>query len=163
MNKPTLVNLLDELRQTQEAFLAILNQANEEALYHRPAPDSWTLAEALVHIAEARRFFADETRKILAAPGAEVGRTVEDPHRLQNIEDHGRDTLADIHQAMIASHEVVMQALSGISDDDLQLKAEHVRLGPQTLAEVIQRFLVGHDRMHVEQATALLAGEARSE
>jgi len=36
-------------------------------------------------------------------------------------------------------------------------------LGPQTLAEFIQRFLVGHDRVHVEQASALLTGEVRSE
>ena len=64
---------------------------------------------------------------------------------------------------MIASHETVRQALPSISDDDLQLKVEHVRLGPQTLAEVIQLFLVGHDRLHVEQATVLLAGEARGE
>ena len=163
MAEPTMAHLLDELRQTQEAFLDILNQANDEVLYHRPAPDSWTLAEALVHIAEARGFFAGETQKILTAPGAVFGRTTEDPHRLQNIEDHGRDTLADIRQAMIASHEAVMQALADVRDDDLQLKAEHVRLGPQTLAEVIQRFLVGHDRTHVEQARALLAGEARSE
>jgi uncharacterized damage-inducible protein DinB len=163
MAEPTLAHLLDELRQTQEAFLDILSRANDEVLYHRPAPDSWTLAEALVHIGEARRFFAGETQKVLAAPGAKVGRTPEDPRRLQNIEDHGHDTLAEVRQEMIASHEAVIQALSGMSHDDLQLKGEHIRLGPHTLAEFIQRFLVGHDRMHVEQATALLAGEARSE
>jgi uncharacterized damage-inducible protein DinB len=159
MTEPALSDVLANLHQTQQSFLEILSQASDEVLYHRPGDDDWILAEVLVHIAEARQFFAGETQKALATPGAGLGRTLDDPHRLKNVEEHGHDPPDAIRRKLIASHESLLESLAQVTDDDLQIEVEHINFGPQTLGEFIQRFMVGHDRIHVEQATALLARE----
>lgn len=159
MSEPTLAGILENLNQTQQAFLGFLNQAKADILYRHPADEDWTPAIVLVHIAEARQFYTGEVQKVLATPGVPMGRTVEHPARLQNIENHGQDPIDDIRRRLITSHENLVKVLSQMSDEDLQIKGEHVVSGPQTLGAFIQRFLVEHDHIHVEQVKALLAGE----
>ena len=156
MAEPDLTVMLNELAESQHAFLKLLGQANEQRLYQHPDDEGWTAAMALVHIAEARQFFAGEIQKILATPGVTVGRTMDDPHRLQTIADHGHASPADIRRKLTTSYEQIIKTLNGLSVADLTLNIEHVTLGPHTLAEFIQRFLVGHDRAHVQQVSHLL-------
>ena len=160
MAERLLVEMLNDLRLTQQDFLDILSRADEHILYRRPADGGWTLAETLAHITEARQFFSQETRRVRAAPGTKMGRTVEHPGRLQNIEDHGHDAPDALHRRLITSHEDMQTTLSEMTDVDLQITGEHVRYGPQTLAEFIQRFMVEHDQVHVQQAQALLTVDA---
>lgn len=146
------IDMLDDLDQTQRAFLDILGRANPSSLYHRPTEDGWTLAEILVHIAEAREFFAAETRKVLAEPGAKMGRTMDHPARIQNVKEHGGDSQEAIRQRLQKSYLTIVDALGGLSRADLQLEGDHVKYGRQTLAEFIQHFIVEHDQAHVRQA-----------
>ncbi|MBI1877731.1 MAG: DinB family protein [Chloroflexi bacterium] len=153
----TLAKMLDELRQTQQGFLAILDEVNEDILYRRSAGDeSWTLAEVMAHITEARQFWSDDVRKIQATPGIKVGRTAEHPGRLQAVREHSHDSLTAFRDRLATSYEVVVKTLNGVTEEDLQLKVEHITFGPQTLAEFIQRLIVAHDQVHVEQVRALL-------
>ena len=160
MAERTLTEMLDDLRLTQQVFLDILSRADEHILYRRPADGGWTLAESLAHIAEARQFFNQETRRVLATPGAPMGRTVDHPGQLQNIQDHGYDAPDALRRRLIASHEDMLKTLSGMTDGDLQITGQHIRYGPQTLAEFIQRFMVEHDQAHVQQAQTLLTVDA---
>jgi hypothetical protein len=160
MAERTLAEMLDDLRLTQQGFLDILSRADEHLLYRHPADGGWTLAETLAHIAEARQFFSQETRRVLATPGIPMGRTVEHPGRLQNIQDHGHDAPDALRSRLIVSHDDMLKTLSGMANADLQLTGEHVRYGPQTLAVFIQRFMVEHDQAHVQQAQTLLTVDA---
>ncbi|HET7088504.1 MAG TPA: DinB family protein [Anaerolineae bacterium] len=160
MAERTLAEMLDDLRLTQQVFLDILSRADEHILYRRPADGGWTLAETLAHIAEARQFFSEATRRVRAAPGTKMGRTVEHPGRLQNIEDHGHDAPNALRSRLIASHESLLKTLGEMTNADLRIQGEHVKYGPQMLSEFIERFVVEHDQVHVEQATALLTGDA---
>ena len=152
----TLTEALSELAQSQRNFLNLLDRADETALYQNADAEGWTPAMVMIHISEARGFFADELKTILASPGATVGRTIEDPHRLQTIADHGRDSPQEIRRRLETSHETVIDALSGVGDDDLTLTCQYVNRGSLTLAEFIQRLLVGHDKTHVQQVKELL-------
>lgn len=153
----TLSEMLVELRQSQRDLLDSLKALDGSALYRRPDEDEWTAAENLVHIAEAREFFTGEIRKVLANPGAKMGRTITDQHRIQNVQEHGNDTRDIILSKLVASHEQLMALLERMSDDDLQIVGTHVKFGPQTLAEFIGHFVVEHDQGHVRQIKALLA------
>jgi uncharacterized damage-inducible protein DinB len=153
----SVAHILDSLWQTQEAFLRILDRADPDTLYRRPAEGSWTLAEVLAHITEARQFYARETQKVLETPGVEMGRTIEHPGRLQGIVDHGNDPPEALRSRLITSYERLVEVLRRMRDDDLNITGEHVKYGPQSLGEFIQHFIVEHDQEHVEQAGALLA------
>jgi uncharacterized damage-inducible protein DinB len=159
----TVAKMLAQIGQTQQAFLDILSRIDESALYRRPpGEENWTLAESLAHITEARQFWSDEVVKVLATPGAQVGRTLDHPGRQQAVKEHGHASLDALRRRFVTSYEYVVKTLSQITEQDLQLSCEHIAAGPLTVAGFIQRFLVEHDRSHVAQAQALLAEETRS-
>jgi uncharacterized damage-inducible protein DinB len=164
MTKSDMVaKMLADLGQTQQAFLDILSQIDESTLYRRPpGEENWTLAEMLAHITEARQFWSDEIAKVLATPGAQVGRTTDNPGRLQAVKEHGHASVDALRRRFMTSYEYVDNTLSQITEQDLQLTGEHIALGSLTMAEFIQRFLVEHDRTHLAQAQALLAEETHS-
>lgn len=159
----TIPGMLAEVSQTQQAFLSILDQASEDVLYHPSAEaDGWTLAEVLAHITEARQFWCNDIRRIQASPGLKVGRTADHPGRLQAVREHGHDSIAAFRDRFVSGYELVVETLKGVTEADLQIGLEHISAGPQTLGEFIQRFIVGHDKAHVEQARQLLAQGSQS-
>src|SRR6266446_6754521 len=70
---PTQPEMLADLHESQQALLTFLDQVDDTTLYRRFIAEEWTLAENLVHVAEARQFFTGEVRKVLATPGAIIG------------------------------------------------------------------------------------------
>jgi uncharacterized damage-inducible protein DinB len=153
----TLPEMLADIQRSQQAFLDSVDRANDSTLYRRHAEQEWTIAENLVHVSEARLFFTAEVRRALSVPGSSVGRTITDPARVQNVLDHGQDPRETIAQKLAASYEQVTSTLERMRADDLRTMVEHVKYGPQTLAEFIQHFILEHDQAHVGQIKALLA------
>jgi uncharacterized damage-inducible protein DinB len=153
----TLSQMQAALRQSQQELLAILHKVDDDTLYRHLIDNEWTLAENLVHVAEARAFFTNETRKALTSPDMTIGRTITDPHRIQNVRDHGHDARDVIFNKLVTSHAQLMQQLEQMSDADLQKPINHVKFGRQTLGEFMDHFIVEHDQAHVKQASALLA------
>ena len=153
----TVAEMSQALHRSQQAFLEMLNRVDDETLYRQIGEENWTLAETLVHMAEARQFFVGEIRKTLVAPEVIIGRTVENEARLKNIEVHGRDSLDTIRQRMVESHAAMVELLHEINEGQLAIQVEHVAYGPQSLAAFLQRFFVGHDQIHVQQATELMS------
>ncbi len=150
--------MLEDVNQTQAAFMAILDKTDDATLY-KPAEyeeDGWSLAEVLVHMAEAREYFAKEVRKVLASPGVAMGRTVEHPDRIRNVKEHGGDSKEAIYQWLVASHQTLVDLLEEMKEESLQSSGVHVKFGEQTLAEFIQRFVVEHDAAHVRQARQIV-------
>src|SRR6266705_2797010 len=85
---PTQPEMLADLHESQQALLTFLDQVDDTTLYRRFIAEEWTLAENLVHVAEARQFFTGEVRKVLATPGASVGGARDPPPRLKIFQDH---------------------------------------------------------------------------
>ncbi len=52
----TLSQMRATLRQSQQALLDILHKADDSTLYEHLGEHEWSIAENLVHIAEAREF-----------------------------------------------------------------------------------------------------------
>ena len=155
--QPQLETILVDLHQSRQAYLEILQQADEQTLYHRASAEDWSIAEVLVHITEAWQFYAAEIHTGLTQPGVPLGRTLDHPERLMHIEAHGGDSPEAIQQGLIAGYQQVMQVLQSLREEDLAQMVENTRLGPQSLGDFIQRFLVGHAQVHVEQARVLLS------
>jgi uncharacterized damage-inducible protein DinB len=147
----------DTLTSTQREFLEMLADAGEQDLQFRPAEGVWTLTQVLAHISEARGFFADEVRRVRQAPGSRMGRTMDNPGRLQHVREHAGDSAVALRDALQSSHRVLIETLDGLRDDDLAVEGEHVKFGRQTLGEFIQHFVVEHDQKHVAQARRCIA------
>jgi len=126
-------------------------------LYQQPDNDEWTLMESLAHIVEFMPYWADEIEKLVAAPGKNFGRTMQDERRLQAINVHGSDNLGQIRAALPSSYDHLDQVLSHLNDSDLALIGHHSRYGDQILEWYIEDFVTSHLSNHLEQMRRCLA------
>jgi uncharacterized damage-inducible protein DinB len=150
---------VDEIRHSVQSSYAELNRLIAERLaaldpaklYQQPAENEWTIMESLAHIVEFMPYWADEIEKLVAAPGQNFGRTMQDARRLQAINEHGSDDLVQIRAALPGSYARLAQVLSELKDSDLELTGYHSRFGDQTLAWFIEDFVTHHLTSHLGQ------------
>ena len=155
--KRTLAGIVEDLRQSQQAFLDLLDQIiTDDTIYKSPTDAEWSIAVVLAHIIEARHYYAAEVQKVMDKPRATMGRTVEHEQRLQSIEEGEERTFDELREGLMASHQHMVQTLNAMHDDDLQREGVHIVVGPQSLLDFIERFMVNHDYIHAEQAAGLL-------
>src|SRR5713226_5375709 len=138
----------DELNQLIDGPLAKLDT---EKLYEVPAENEWTIMQNLAHIVEIMPYWAGEIEKLVAEPGRNFGRTMQDAGRLQAISEHGSDSLQQIRAALPGSYARLEEVLSKLNDGDLALTGHHSRYGDQTLEWFIEDFVTHHLSSHLEQ------------
>ena len=150
----TIADMLADFNRSQQEFLGFLDNVAPDTLYKQTG-ENWSVAQTLAHISEAREFFAGEVQRIVATPGAQVGRTIEDPHRLESIAAHSHSSLDELRERLVVSYQAVVQTLQGVNEDDLSLECDYINRGSFKLAEFIRRFVVGHDQIHLQQVIEL--------
>jgi hypothetical protein len=111
----------------------------------------------LAHIVEFMPYWADEIEKLVAKPGQNFGRTMQQEARLQAIQKHGRDSLEQIRAALPGSYARLEEVLESLKDSDLRLTGHHVKFGDETLEWFIEEFVTGHLANHLEQIKGCLA------
>jgi hypothetical protein len=125
-------------------------------LYQKPTEDEWSIMENLAHIVEFLPYWASEVEKLVAHPGQNFGRTMQDEGRLAALRDHGHDTLAQAREALPGSYARLDAVLSALQDSDLELTGRHVKYGERTLEWFIDEFITRHLHSHVVQLRTCL-------
>lgn len=143
-----------ELNQLIDGPLARLDP---QKLYKSPAQDEWSIMQNLAHIVEFMPYWANEIEKLVAKPGQNFGRTMQQEARLQAIRDHGTDSLEQIRAALPGSYGRLEGVLGNLKDSDLRLTGQHVKFGDETLDWFIEEFVTGHLVNHLEQIKVCLA------
>ena len=120
-------------------------------LYQSPAENEWTIMQNLAHIVDFMPFWAGEIKKVVADPGCEFGRTLNDVGRLQGISKHEMDSLNSIKGALPESYQRLDEVLRTLLDSDLELTGKHVRYGEKSVEWIIREAITNHLRVHMEQ------------
>src|SRR5437660_10872754 len=81
-----------------------LTALDAEKLYVSPTENEWTIMQNLSHIVEFMPYWANEIEKLVARPGQNFGRTMQHEGRIRAINEHGRDNLAHIKEALPESY-----------------------------------------------------------
>ena len=134
-----------------------LSKLEPEKLYKSPAQDEWSIMQNLAHIVELMPYWAGEIEKLVAKPGQNFGRTMQQEARLQAIREHGRDSLDQVRAALPGSYARLEEVLTSLKDSDLRLTGNHVKFGDETLDWFIEEFVTGHLVNHLEQIKGCLA------
>ena len=142
-----------ELLQLIDGPLAALEP---DRLYKSPAENEWSIMQNLAHIVEFMPYWASEIEKLVAAPGQNFGRTMQHEGRMRAVNEHGRDSLAQIKEALPGSYLRLEEVLGGLKDSDLELTGRHVKFGEQLLGWFMEEFVTGHLSSHVEQVKMCL-------
>jgi uncharacterized damage-inducible protein DinB len=133
-----------------------------QKLYVAPAAGEWSIQQNLAHIVEFMPYWADQISKLLARPGQNFGRTQQDAGRLQAIEQHGQDSLAQVKEALPHSYARLQEVLGQLQDSNLQLSGLHSTFGEKSLAWFIEDFVTQHLIDHLEQIKMALAAVSRA-
>ena len=124
---------------------------------------SWGPREILAHVAEMLPFWLGEVERILDSNGGPTafGRRATDDVRLAII---GRDRTLPIRELSArvqAEIERWRRRWAELDDDARRRPGAHVTIGAMTVADVANRFVVGHLEEHLDQlAEAAGSGSA---
>lgn len=130
-----------------------------------PGPESsWGPREVLAHMAEMLPYWMGEIERILdGRVGEQVafGRTEADPIRIEII---GRDRTMPARELLSrvrSEARRVASRLRELSGADAAREGQHATRGPTSVAEVVERFQVGHFEGHVTQLRDSIETAAR--
>jgi hypothetical protein len=130
-----------------------------------PGPESsWGPREVLAHMAEMLPYWMGEIERILDGGGGEpvpFGRTEADPIRVEII---GRDRTMPARELLSrvdSEARRVANRLRQLSDAEAAREGAHTARGPLTVAEIVERFQIGHLEGHVTQLRDTLAAAGR--
>lgn len=158
MTDNTISQMREKFQHTQAELLQMLDASDLVALHHPRDDEKWTIAIILAHITEARAFFTKQAEDTPRNPGMSVGRMLDNEQRVDAIIRAQQSDLepGQLKWQLLETYVAAMRLFSSVSEADLQVPCNHVRLGPMTFGEFLQRSLVDHDQAHVEQARAFL-------
>ena len=122
-------------------------------LRKRPAPDKWSVAEILAHLADVEIVIGWRLRSILGAPGTPVQAYDQNAWVTTGHYDK-RDP-----RKSIELHRVVREAnlalLKSLSSDQWKQYGQHAERGQESVEHIV-RMVAGHDVNHIRQIERIL-------
>ena len=122
-------------------------------LRKRPAPDKWSVAEILAHLADVEIVIGWRMRSILGAPGTPVQAYDQNAWVTSGHYDK-RDP-----RKSIELHRVVREAnlalLKSLSPDQWKHYGQHAERGEESIEHIV-RMVAGHDVNHIRQIENIL-------
>jgi hypothetical protein len=148
---PTVV---DSLRATVPALIALVTGSTPAAMARRPKPGEWSGAVIVSHLADAELVFAVRIRSALTRPGVALPAFDEKAwaDRFSPYEDDPHRSLARLR----AVREATIAILESLTDDEWKRCGDHEELGEISVAALADR-LAAHDAAHLDQLRAALA------
>jgi DinB superfamily len=119
----------------------------------RPAPDKWSVAEILAHLADVEIVVGWRMRSILGAPGTPIQAFDQDAWVMAGHYAK-RDPRKSIEQ-----HRVVREAnlalLKSLSADQWKQYGQHAERGQESIERIVA-MIAGHDVNHIRQIERIL-------
>jgi DinB superfamily len=132
----------------------LLKGVHASKLRKRPAPDKWSIAEIVLHLADTELVGAFRIRMILGSPGTPVQGFDQDTWVVALHYDK-RDVWEALEQFRTL-REANLHLLKTLSPEQWKHHGVHSERGEETI-ETIVRIFAGHDINHFKQIEARLA------
>ncbi len=140
--------LLAEYSSNAKEFLKLAQSISVEERTKKPAPDQWSAAFVIHHMADADAHFATRFLQILTADKPAIAPFDEEiyPARLKYAERNASDSLL----AISGLQAVVVNILSLVSDSDWSRVGIHAEKGEVTLSDILT-YTNNHVVAHTDQ------------
>ena|SRR5437879_3862089 len=122
-------------------------------LRKRPAPDKWSVAEILAHLADAEIVGSFRMRLILGAPGTPIAAFDQDAW-VTSGHYAKRDPRKSVEQFRIL-REANLALLKSLTPEQWQHYGMHSERGPESVEHIVKMF-AGHDVNHLRQIENIL-------
>ena len=139
---------------TSKKLARLIQGVPTAKLRKRPAPDKWSVAEILAHLADGEIVIGWRMRSILGAPGTPVQAYDQNAWAIAGHYEK-RDPRKSIEQ-----HRVVREAnialLKSLSPEQWKHYGQHAERGQESIEHIV-RMIAGHDINHIRQIEHILA------
>ena len=147
-------NPLHVQRTTAKKLAGLLKGKTPAKLRKRPAPDKWSVAEILAHLADAEIVTSWRIRCILGAPGAPIQAFDQDAWATAG-QYAKRDARKSLEQFRVL-REGNLALFKTLTPEQWKHHGIHAERGEESLETILLR-IAGHDLNHLEQIEQLLA------
>jgi hypothetical protein len=144
---------LDVQAATATKLARLIKGVSTARLRRRPAPDKWSVAEILAHLADGEIVGAFRLRLILGAPGAPVVAYDQDEWVTSGHYD-ARDPRKSVEQFRVV-REANRALLKSLTPDQWRHYGVHSERGKESIEHIVRMF-AGHDLNHLRQIEAIL-------
>jgi hypothetical protein len=148
-------NTLRVLASTPRQLAALLKGARKAKFTKRPAPDKWSVAEIIGHIADTEIVQSFRLRLILGSNGTPIQGFDQDAWA--GFSHYEKQDTGHSLQAFRLSRERNVQLLKKIPAGMWDNFGMHSERGKETIMRVTE-MMAGHDINHVRQIRAILKG-----
>ncbi|HEY4612610.1 MAG TPA: DinB family protein [Bacteroidota bacterium] len=146
---------LKVLQVTSKKLAGLVKKATKKKLTQRPAPDKWSIAEILAHLAESEIVFAFRLRLVLGASGAQI--QAFDQNVWQDnagyLNKDAQEALR-LFESIRASNIALLKSLSKAQWENYGM---HQERGKETVSRIVEMF-AGHDINHTLQVEGIVNG-----
>ena len=151
MSQEQIHKLQQALRSAHQAVVKSIDGITEEGSRQVPAPDEWTVAQLLAHIAEIQCFWMGKAVLITKEDDPNITRSdVENDRRAAAVTDHAGDPLDDLIRNVAAANESAISTTGAIAPEDLATLGHRGEDHPITVEGVIH-YLTSHVEEHAQQ------------
>ncbi|HEV7839179.1 MAG TPA: DinB family protein [Gemmatimonadaceae bacterium] len=146
-------NPLDLQAAMPAKLAALVDGIPHNVLTRRPAPEKWSIAEIVAHLADDELVGAYRIRMILGAPGTPMQAFDQDVWAV--LGKYGaRDTQLSLAQFRML-REMNLALFESLNAAQWQQYGVHAERGIETIAD-IAAYYAGHDLNHLQQIKAIL-------
>jgi hypothetical protein len=137
----------------------LLKDASAAKLRKKPAPDKWSVAEILAHLADAEIVVGYRLRATLGAPGAPIQAYDQDSWASSGHYAK-RDPRKSLEQYR-AVREANLALLKLLTAEQWKHYGVHSERGNESI-EMLVRMIAGHDLNHIQQIERIVGGSEGS-
>lgn len=142
------------LTETPAALARVIASVPQEKRNRRPAPEQWSLAAVVAHLAEAEIALSWRYRQIAEKEGAALSGYDQNVwHRLGDYDS--RDTQEALAQFRLL-REANLRMFSRLTQEEWQRSGIHAERGRLTMKDLVTQ-AAGHDLSHLQQAERVVA------
>jgi len=141
------------LRAAAEEMLTEVASLRADLITWQPAADVWSVMDILCHVQEFVPYWTAQAIRVIERPQEAWGRTHADPDRLAAVANTSARRLADVTDAIRQAAAASADALSKLSDGDLDVEApsRNPRWGVKPAQFIVDQLLIEHVQKHIGQ------------
>ena len=143
--------LQEMLRAAHQVVMKSIDGITEPEIRQVPAPDEWTVAQLLAHIAEIQDFWMEKAVLITKEDDPNITRSdVENDRRSAAVVGHAGDSLEDLVSGLAAANVSAIAITGDIPPADLSILGHRGENNPVTVEGVVH-YLATHVEEHAAQ------------
>ncbi len=143
---------------TNKRLARLIKGVSPAKLRKRPAPEKWSVAEILAHLADVEIVVGWRMRSILGAPGTHIQPFDQDAWVVAGHYDK-RDPRKSVEQHRVA-REANLALLKSLSSEQWKHFGQHAERGQESIEHIV-RMMAGHDVNHIQQIERIVAARKR--